>query len=133
MRVWDIQNNTCMAVLEGHTGRVCSCDMSSWEIYEPLLLTCGANGELRVWDVRKMEFRDALVGHYDSCLACSVNQDGKYGVSVGEDGIVRVWHIRHLMEINISVIVGEGGTGITSECKLMVDPKDDIFSAKEHL
>ena len=132
-RIWDIEDKVCTAVLEGHDGKIFSCHMSSWEIYEPLLLTCGADGEFKIWDVRKQEFRNALVGHYDTCLACSINQDGRYGVSVGQDGTVRVWNIRNLIELSITLIVGEGGTGITSAYELMVDPKDDVYSAKGQL
>jgi WD40 repeat protein len=114
-RVWDIEDRVCTAVLEEHHGMIFSCHMSSWEIYEPLLLSCGADGELKVWDVRKQEYRDALVGHYDSCVACSIQQDGQYGVSVGQDGIVRVWKIREFIDLNITLIVGEGGSGITRD------------------
>jgi WD40 repeat protein len=81
VRVWDIEDKVCAAVLEGHTGLIFSCEMSSWEIYEPLLLTCGADGDFRIWDLRRKEFRDVLVGHYDSCLACAINEDGRYVVS----------------------------------------------------
>jgi len=133
VRVWDIEEKVCAAVLEGHQGQIFSCDLTSWEIYEPLLLTCGADGDFRMWDLRRMEFRDILSGHYDSCLACAINQDGRYGVSIGQDGVVRVWRIRKLMEINITYIVGEGGTGIQKEYKLLVDPKDDVYSAKQQL
>mmetsp|Transcript_37183 Transcript_37183/g.59943 ORF Transcript_37183/g.59943 Transcript_37183/m.59943 type:complete len:260 (-) Transcript_37183:68-847(-) len=86
-----------------------------------------------MWDVRRQVFRDSLLGHYDSCLACSINQDGQYGVSVAQDGMVRIWRIRRLMTLNITLIVGEGGTGVTLEFTLTVDPQDDVLSAKEHL
>ena len=132
-RVWDIEDKVCTAVLEGHHGMIFSCHMSSWEIYEPLLLTCGADGEFKVWDVRKQEFRDALVGHYDSCVACSIQQDGQHGVSIGQDGIVRVWKVREFIDLKITLIVGEGGTGITRDYELTVDPQDDVYSAKEQL
>ena len=133
VRVWDIDQLASVAVLQGHEGNIFWCDLSSWEIYEPLLLTCGADGEFRVWDLRRKEFRDVLPGHYDSCLACAITQDGRYGTSVSEDGTVRVWQVRRTMELNITFMVGEAGSGIYKEWQVLVDPRDDVLSAKEQV
>jgi WD40 repeat protein len=142
VRIWDLEAKVCAAVLEGHTSKIFSCNISSWEIYEPLLLSCGADGEFKMWDVRirdpnlssiKPQCRGDLIGHYDSCLACAICQDGSFGITLSHDGLVRVWRLRSLIKIILTVIVGEFGSGETSQFKLMVDPKDNVYSAKEQL
>jgi WD40 repeat protein len=131
VRIWDLQDKTCTKVVKGHKGKIFSCDVSSWAIYEPLLLTCGADGELNMWDMRRQEIRDALEGHYDSCLACAITEDGKCGISVSQDGLVRAWRTRSMLELHITYMVGEAGSGVYIEFKISVDPRDDVHSAKE--
>ncbi len=56
-RIWDLHTGTCRHVLQGHTGRINSLQLSA---DGKLAATAGEDGTARVWDVRRGHCRRVL-------------------------------------------------------------------------
>ncbi len=56
-----------------------------------ILVTCGFENTLKLWDVRTKELRATLVGHRGRVFDCDVSPDGSYIVSASMDGTLMLW------------------------------------------
>ncbi|GLZ03979.1 hypothetical protein Acsp03_14450 [Actinomadura sp. NBRC 104412] len=82
-------------VLHGHEGTVWSVD---WSPDGSRLVSSGAEGTVRIWDVRTRTQLAALDGHEGPVCAVAWSPDGRLLASASDDGTIRVWdaadHVR---------------------------------------
>ena len=55
------------------------------------LLSCSADGALRIWDVREGRLLYTVLAHSDSVNCCEFSPDGNHFVSGSTDGLVMAW------------------------------------------
>ncbi|CAD6455796.1 03279c4e-1cbe-4c51-834c-e9d1716dd34b [Sclerotinia trifoliorum] len=86
IRIWNIQNGICEAVLEGHTKTIRCLD-----VHEKIAVSGSYDSEARVWDLKKRVCLHVMKGHESKIYAIATN-----GVKVftgGMDKSVRVWDV----------------------------------------
>ena len=101
----DLADPAMRRALDGHTGGVASVAVApdgSW------LVSGGADGTVRIWDVATWRERALLAGHTGGVASVAVAPDGSWLVSGGADGTVRIWDVaawqaRAMMRVENSV------------------------------
>jgi len=106
VRVWSLVDYSCVLTLEGHTNSVLKVlwlpgggtTVGTDDGRGPLVASGGADGLVRVWDVRGGECAAALDNHGDRVWALAVRAAGAPPSGVGEDlvsgggdGVVTFW------------------------------------------
>ncbi|MDJ0510521.1 MAG: NB-ARC domain-containing protein [Crocosphaera sp.] len=88
VRLWDIETQKCLEVLEGHLDRVRKV------IFSPngnILASCGDDRTIKLWDVNNRELITTLTGHEDRVRGIQFSSDGKFIISASEDNAVIIW------------------------------------------
>ncbi|PAA81786.1 hypothetical protein BOX15_Mlig034069g3 [Macrostomum lignano] len=100
IRLWGLQFGDCQKILRGHDLAIADlafvpmpegfegADSSS---SSRLLVSCGADKCLRLWDAGKFRRVAALHGHQSAVACVAVAPTGDYFASVDQDGSVRTW------------------------------------------
>ena len=96
VRAWDLRRNEAVMTLEGHTDSVTGLDVAPGGTH---LLSNGADGVVREWDVRPYAPRDRCCAAYRGAthdfernlLRCAYSPDGTKLVAGSADRLVRVW------------------------------------------
>lgn len=88
VRLWDLQRQTCIATLEGHTAGVSWVDLSpdrqSW-------VTASYDRTVRLWEVTTGHCLRILEGHTSTVYCATFSPDGTLLATSGEDHAIRIW------------------------------------------
>ncbi|HMC66596.1 MAG TPA: hypothetical protein VKI65_16805, partial [Gemmataceae bacterium] len=60
---------------------------------QPLLVTCGADDSVRIWNADSGAAVRALAGHTDQVFAVAISPDGNLIASGSYNGEVKVWKV----------------------------------------
>ena len=88
VRLWDIETQKCLEVLEGHLDRVRKV------IFSPdgnILASCGDDRTIKLWDVNHKDLITTLTGHEDRVRGIQFSSDGKFIITASEDNTVIIW------------------------------------------
>ena len=95
VEVWELEGGKKLHTFAGHVGEVlgvaCSADGR-------LILSCGADNTLRLWDVATGRFK-LLRGEERQVLCIAFSPDGRRALSAGVDGPVRLWDLASGKEV----------------------------------
>ena len=86
IRVWNVVNGECQAILEGHTGTVRTLAFNS-----NILVSASYDSTARIWSLENQECLHVLSGHKGQLY--SVVCDEKKIVTADIGGEVRIWEI----------------------------------------
>lgn len=86
MKVWDVETETCLHTLTGHTNRVYSLQFDGKYIVSGSLDT-----SIRVWDALSGKLLHTLLGHQS--LTSGMVLKNNYLVSGNADSTVKIWDI----------------------------------------
>lgn len=89
IKVWSLLDFTCKKTLEGHTNSVQRVKFFNKD--HPQLLTCGADGLVKIWDYKLGEIIKSLDNHDQRIWAMDVKNDGEEFVTADADGKVSQW------------------------------------------
>jgi len=92
---------------EGHTEWV-SCVRFSPNAMNPVIVSCGWDKVVKVWELSKCKLRTNHYGHTGYINAVSVSPDGSLAASGGKDGITMLWDLndgKHLYSLEAGDIV----------------------------
>jgi WD40 repeat protein len=90
VRVWDLYQGRCTAVLEGHTGGVRGVALSA---DGRAAVSGSADQTVRVWDLAGGRCTAVLEGHTGPVFDVALSSDGRTAVSGSSDQTVRVWDL----------------------------------------
>ncbi|MGZ4924860.1 MAG: DUF4062 domain-containing protein, partial [Halobacteriota archaeon] len=85
----------CLFTLEGHDGKVWSCDVSC----DSKIVSACDDSTLKIWNATNGEELLPLEGHHVSVGECSFSMDGKRIVSSDRNGVIKVWDVATGTEI----------------------------------
>lgn len=89
IKVWSLLDFTCKKTLEGHTNSVQRVKFFNKD--HPQLLSCGADGLVKIWDYKLGEIIKSLDNHDQRIWAMDVKNDGEEFVTADADGKVSQW------------------------------------------
>jgi RNA polymerase sigma factor (sigma-70 family) len=93
VRLWDVDREKQLAVLQGHTGNPSSIVFSP----DGKLVASGSYDKtVRLWDVQEQEQAGVLKGHTEAVSSVAFSPDGKLLASGGRwpDSAVRLWDVQ---------------------------------------
>lgn len=94
VHIRNISTGNMEAILPGHTNTVFKLVfLSQGESLGRFLVTCSADGMIKMWDTLSGQELFALAGHHLPVESIAVSPDEKRLVSVGWDGQARLWDI----------------------------------------
>lgn len=79
-----------------------SCVRFSPSDTETLIVSCGWDKVVKVWDLKNCELKTNLVGHTSSLYTVTISPDGSLCASGGKDGIAMLWDVnegKHLYSL----------------------------------
>ncbi|KAG8995430.1 cross-pathway control WD-repeat protein cpc2 [Tulasnella sp. JGI-2019a] len=92
---------------EGHTEWV-SCVRFSPNAMNPVIVSCGWDKVVKVWELSKCKLKTNHFGHTGYINTISVSPDGSLAASGGKDGITMLWDLndgKHLYSLEANDIV----------------------------
>lgn len=70
-----------------------TCVRFSPNTEEPVIISCGCDGNVKVWNLQKCELKFNLVGHSAQINTVTCSPDGSLCASGGKDGIAMLWDL----------------------------------------
>lgn len=89
IKVWSLLDFSCKKTLEGHTNSVQRVKFFNRE--HPQLLSCGADGLIKLWDYKQGEIIKSLDNHDQRIWAVDLKNDGEYFTTADADGKLSFW------------------------------------------
>ena len=119
-----IENDHLLRRLEGHSGWVRGCALSS---DGKTGLSASYDQTLIVWDIESGVERRRLEGHSGFVSGCALSSDGKTGLSASSDRTLIVWDIESGVERRRL----EGHSDLVSGCALSSDGKTGLSASSD--
>ena len=91
--LWDIWNESQLATLQGHTGRVEFVSFSP----DGSMLASGGGADVILWDVASRSQLATLQGHTAWITSVSFSADGSMLASGSDDGTVLLWRLASIV------------------------------------
>lgn len=91
VNLWSLEQETPLATLQGHSGRVCRTEFHPSGKY---LATASYDTTWRLWDVESTTELLLQEGHSKEVYTVSFSEDGSLLASAGLDSIGRIWDLR---------------------------------------
>lgn len=95
LRVWDLEDLSCLGTLTGHLRGVRDISVDFEESYA---LSASDDNTLRLWDIQKMKCDGILKGHTDRVLCCRLRLERDLACSASQDGTIKVWDLEQMKE-----------------------------------
>lgn len=89
IKVWSLLDFSCKKTLEGHTNSVQRVKFFNRE--HPQLLSCGADGLIKLWDYKQGEIIKSLDNHDQRIWAMDLKNDGEFFTTADADGKLSSW------------------------------------------
>lgn len=88
IRLWNLQDFTCVKTFEGHANSVLRVDFINEGTQ---LVSSGSDGLVKLWSTREEECTTTLDNHEDKVWALAVSTDERVIVSAAADSVVTFW------------------------------------------
>jgi WD40 repeat protein/transcriptional regulator with XRE-family HTH domain len=90
VRLWDLDRDRCLNVLQGHAGWVLSVNFSP---NGQILASSGFDASICLWNLHNGECRNVLHGHTGAVFSIRFSPDGRILVSGSQDETIKLWDV----------------------------------------
>nr|ODO02585.1 U3 small nucleolar RNA-associated protein 13 [Cryptococcus depauperatus CBS 7855] len=95
IKLWSLDDFSCLKTFEGHTNSVLRVDFIS---YGQQLVSSSSDGLVKLWNIKDEECVKTLDNHEDKVWALAVSSDEAHLLSSGADSLINIWHDSTLLE-----------------------------------
>ncbi|KIR56075.1 U3 small nucleolar RNA-associated protein 13 [Cryptococcus gattii Ru294] len=95
VKLWSLDDFTCLKTFEGHTNSVLRVDFLS---HGQQLVTSASDGLVKLWNIKEEECIKTLDNHEDKIWALAHSSDESTLLSAGADSLLTIWHDTSLLE-----------------------------------
>ncbi|ADV21299.1 U3 small nucleolar RNA-associated protein 13 (U3 snoRNA-associated protein 13) [Cryptococcus gattii WM276] len=95
VKLWSLDDFTCLKTFEGHTNSVLRVDFLS---HGQQLVTSASDGLVKLWNIKEEECVKTLDNHEDKIWALAHSSDESTLLSAGADSLLTIWHDTSLLE-----------------------------------
>ncbi|WWC68444.1 uncharacterized protein I206_102372 [Kwoniella pini CBS 10737] len=88
IRLWSLDDFSCLKTFEGHTNAVLRVDFLSHGMQ---LITSARDGLVKLWNIKDEQCVKTLDNHEDQVWALAISSDEKTIVSAGSDSVATFW------------------------------------------
>ncbi|KAF8508759.1 WD40-repeat-containing domain protein [Gautieria morchelliformis] len=88
IKLWRLEDFTCLKTFEGHTNSVLRVDFIN---QDRQLLSSASDGLVKLWDVQREECTATMDNHEDKVWALALSTDESTVISAGADSVVTFW------------------------------------------
>ncbi|KAF7347597.1 U3 small nucleolar RNA-associated protein [Mycena venus] len=88
VKLWNLDDFTCVKTFEGHTNSVLRVDFLNMGMQ---LVSSGSDGLVKLWNVKDEECATTMDNHTDKVWALTVSHDERTVVSAAADSVVTFW------------------------------------------
>ncbi|KAJ7070778.1 WD40 repeat-like protein [Mycena amicta] len=88
VKLWNLDDFTCVKTFEGHTNSVLRVDFMTMGMQ---LVSSGSDGLVKVWNIKDEECAATLDNHQDKVWALTLSHDERTIVSAAADSVVTFW------------------------------------------
>ncbi|KAN0065412.1 U3 small nucleolar RNA-associated protein 13 [Thecaphora frezii] len=88
IRLWSLNDYTCVKIFEGHTNSVLKLQFCSAGMQ---LVSCAGDGLVKLWNVKEEECVETLDGHEEKVWSIALKKDESQIVSAAADSVVNFW------------------------------------------
>ncbi|GAA5899168.1 hypothetical protein JCM8208_003024 [Rhodotorula glutinis] len=88
VKLWNLNDFTCVKTFEGHSNSVLRVDFMTRGMQ---LATAASDGLVKVWNVKDEECVETLDNHEEKVWALAINRDESFVVSGGADSMITIW------------------------------------------
>ncbi|WVF70856.1 hypothetical protein IAT40_005650 [Kwoniella sp. CBS 6097] len=88
VRLWSLDDFSCLKTFEGHTNSVLRVDFLSHGMQ---LVTSSSDGLVKLWNIKDEECVKTLDNHEDRIWSLAISNDEKTIVSAGSDSVATFW------------------------------------------
>ncbi|GAA6058405.1 hypothetical protein JCM3770_005205 [Rhodotorula araucariae] len=88
VKLWNLNDFTCVKTFEGHSNSVLRVDFMTRGMQ---LVTAASDGLVKVWNVKDEECAETLDNHDEKVWALAVSRDESLVVSGGADSMITIW------------------------------------------
>lgn len=94
LRIWNVQNGSCLGELHGHT-RMVLCVAAGWDM--SWCISGSYDEAMRVWDLKSKEcFQEVVSAHTHGVHCVSANWDLQLALTGGGDNVLKLWDLTAL-------------------------------------
>jgi len=112
IRLWNTLAECKFVITEDqHTDWV-SCVRFSTSTKQPLIVSCGWDKLIKVWDLNTCKLKTNLAGHKSVLYTVTISPDGSLCASGGKDGVAMLWDVNEGKPLDLL----EAGTTINAMC-----------------
>jgi Prp8 binding protein len=106
MILWDIRNKSS-SIIEKFKYQITSISFNSTA--EQIFIG-GIDNQIKIYDVRKKQVENVLIGHTDTITGLALSNDGNFLLSNSMDNTIRCWDIRPFAQGSRCVKIFQGAT-----------------------
>jgi len=108
IRLWNTLAECKYTITEDQHSDWISCVRFSPSAKQPLIVSCGWDKMVKVWNLSNCKLRTNLVGHQGVLHSVTISPDGSLCASGGKDGIAMLWDVnegKHLYSLDANATI----------------------------
>jgi len=108
IKLWNTLGECKYTIEESNHSEWISCVRFSPNVTNPVIVSCGWDNLVKVWNLSNCKLRTNLIGHSGYLNSVTVSPDGSLCASGGKDGVAMLWDLnegKHLYSLEAGDVI----------------------------